>query len=97
MNDNTALLDRYLQNELTGEEKSALEKRLSSDVLLKQELDLQLQIIKSIEWTGLKKEFAEAFKKERRIKKIWRWSILILILISIVLLLHHVKNYYHHQ
>jgi hypothetical protein len=96
MNDHTQLLDRYLQNELPEEEKAELENLLNNDAVLRQEMELQLKIINAIKRVVIKQQFAKALKKQRRLKKIFWWSFLVVILIGIGLIFHHIKNCYHH-
>ena len=55
MKNNTEKIGRYLQNEMSAEERTAFEKQLAGDRDLQQELVIQKQILAAVEKAGLKK------------------------------------------
>jgi hypothetical protein len=79
MNNNSILIDRYLQNEMSADEKTAFEKQLAVDKNLQEELTIQQQIIKAAETAGLKNEFAMAIRKRIIIRRLIRWGLIIAI------------------
>ena len=76
MYNNSILIDRYLQNEMSADEKLAFEEKLASDKNLQEEFNIQKQIIKAVENAGLKNEFAKAIKKTIITKQLIRWGII---------------------
>ncbi len=76
MDSNSILIDRYLQNEMSAEEKNLFEEKLATDKNLLQELNIQKQIIMAVENAGLKNEFAKAIKKRFITKQLIRWGII---------------------
>lgn len=76
MDNNSILIDRYLQNEMSADEKTAFEEKLASDKNLQEEFNIQKQIIKAAENAALKNEFAKAIKKIFITKQLIRWGII---------------------
>ena len=76
MDNNSILIDRYLQNEMSADEKTSFEEKLKSDKNLQEEFNIQKQIIKAAENAGLKNEFAKAIKKRIITKQLIRWGII---------------------
>ncbi len=74
MNNNTDLINKYLQNELTKEERKAFEERLLSETELKEELQIQQQIIDAAIHQGIKLDFQKAMKQHSITRKIQQWS-----------------------
>lgn len=74
MNNNTVLIHKYLQNELSADERKAFEERLLSDPELKEELSIQQLIISAAVHEGIKMEFQHALKKQTITKRIQVWS-----------------------
>ena len=60
MNNNNIQTDRYLRNEMSASEKAAFEDQLTNDLTLKQEVDIQRQIMNAAIHAGIKTEFAKA-------------------------------------
>jgi hypothetical protein len=65
MNQNTEQIEKFLSGELTVEETKAFEERLVLDAVLREELELQKEIIGGMERIALKEEIQTAFKKVR--------------------------------
>ena len=63
MNDNSRLIDSFLQNEMSAAEKLAFENQLLTDRTLLEEFNIQKLIIKASETAGLKNEFAKQKKR----------------------------------
>ena len=76
MDNNSILIDRYLQNEMSADEKTAFEEKLASDKNLQEEFNIQKQIIKATQNAGLKNEFAKAIKKRIITKQLIHWGII---------------------
>jgi hypothetical protein len=76
MDNNSILIDRYLQNEMSADEKNTFEEKLASDKNLQEEFNIQKQIIKAAENAGLKNEFAKAIKKRIITKRLIGWGII---------------------
>ncbi|WP_462252484.1 hypothetical protein [Ferruginibacter sp.] len=76
MDNNSILIDRYLQNEMSADEKITFEEKLVADKNLQEEFNIQKQVIKAAENAGLKNEFVKAIKKRILAKKIIRWGII---------------------
>ena len=83
---NTEQIGRYLQNEMSAEEKKAFEKHLSSDKNLQQELAIQKQIIAAVEKAGLKNTFAKAIRRKFIGRQLVRWGIVAVIIAGLVFL-----------
>ncbi|GAB2812011.1 anti-sigma factor family protein [Ferruginibacter profundus] len=77
MNNNSILIDRYLQNEMSAEERTAFENQLAADKALQQEVYLQQQIIKAATTAGLKGEFAKAIHKKIITRQLLQWGAVI--------------------
>ncbi|MEI2748936.1 MAG: hypothetical protein V9E88_09290 [Ferruginibacter sp.] len=74
MNNNTDLINKYLQNELTEDERKGFEERLLSDTALKEEFLIQQQIIDAAIHQGIKLDFQKAMKQHSITRKIQQWS-----------------------
>ena len=73
MKNNTEKIGRYLQNEMSAEERTAFEKQLAGDRDLQQELVIQKQILAAVEKAGLKNhnmEFVVIEKEKESIEKV---------------------------
>lgn len=91
-NDLSILMVRYLDGELTGQEKAELEARLSQDPALREEYDALLRAREAIRVEGLRQQVAaahEKFMKENRapVKKISQASRIIRFSLSIAAVL----------
>lgn len=86
MNNNTILINSYLQNEMTAEERLSFEQKLETDKELQQELHIQQLIMTSITDAGIKAEFAAAARKIR-LRRLVRTAAIIIVCIITVLLI----------
>jgi len=86
MNNNSIIIDKYLQNEMTVEEKLAFEKRLEFDSELKTEFESQKQILTAIRNAGIKETFAKSINQKINVKKYIQWSSLLIIAIASIML-----------
>jgi hypothetical protein len=86
MNNNSIIIDKYLQNEMAVEEKMAFEKRLETDHELKLEFEAQKQIISAIRNAGLKETFAKTINQKIIVKKYIQWGSLFIIAIAGIML-----------
>src|SRR5258705_2415259 len=82
MNNNTEQISRYLQNEMSGEERTVFEKQLSADKNLQEEFFIQKQIIKAAETAGLKNEFSKAIRKKIFKQRLVQWGIPAVLLVA---------------
>ncbi|MFT3909309.1 MAG: hypothetical protein QM737_07795 [Ferruginibacter sp.] len=69
MTNNSIQINSYLQNEMSVEERAAFEDRLAADAALRNELQVQQQIINAVMNAGIKKEFANAIRQRIIIKR----------------------------
>ncbi len=98
MNNNSQQIDRYLQNEMSAEEKSNFENQLSGDKELKEELIVQQQIMQAVNDAGIKIEFAKAIQKRIITKRLVQAGIIIAITAIIsTLILFAIKNHHPYQ
>ena len=82
MNNNTEKISRYLQGEMSSEERTAFEKQLSADKNLQEEFFIQQQIIKAAETAGLKNEFANGIRKKIINQRLVQWGIPAILLVA---------------
>lgn len=76
MNNDSILINNYLQHEMSDEERIAFEKRLETDKPFKHELQVQQQIINAVVNAGLKNEFAGAMKKRVIVRRMITWTVM---------------------
>ncbi|MEO8770896.1 MAG: hypothetical protein ABI402_12440 [Ferruginibacter sp.] len=89
MNNDSILINNYLQHEMNDEERTAFEKRLVTDTALQNELRIQQQIINAIVNAGMKNEFASAMRKRIIVKRMITWTIAaVAATVAIILLLN---------
>src|SRR6266540_4685735 len=91
MNNNTMQIDRYLQNEMSAEERFAFENQLAVDKSLQEEFTIQQQIIEAAVTAGLKTEFAKAIKKRIITRRFIKWGIIVA-LAAAAFLFYAIKN-----
>ena len=91
MNNNSILIDRYLQNEMSAEEKQIFNNQLLTDKSLQEEFNIQRLITKAAETAGLKNEFAKQINKGIVARRFIRWGIIVAIFAA-VLTFFAVKN-----
>lgn len=82
MNNNTEYIARYLQNDISQEEKIAFEKQLAVDKELQKEFFIQQQIMKAATTAGLKGEFSKAFSKKIITQRFLKWGIVGTVLVA---------------
>lgn len=90
----TIQIDRYINGDMSEQEKKAFEEELSKNPELQKEYHIQLQVIEGAMRAGLKREIKASFKqakKSKLIKKGLLGTVIILSIISSVLFL--AKNY----
>ena len=85
MNNNNIQTDRYLQNEMSASEKAAFEDQLTNDLTLKQEVDIQRQIMNAAIHAGIKTEFAKAMHGNNIFKKPATWVLLAAASLTLIL------------
>jgi TonB family protein len=61
--ENIQIIEQYLRNELSSEDKIAFEENLKSDPNLQEEVEIQQKVMKGIERVGVKKSIQTASKK----------------------------------
>ena len=92
MNNDSILINNYLQNEMGDEEKIAFEQRLANETHLRQELKMQQQIINAVVNAGIKAEFAKAIRKRVVVKRIITWATLVAAATVALILFLNVSN-----
>jgi hypothetical protein len=85
MSNNTIKIERYLQNEMDAAERTAFENELSANAALKEELNIQQQMVTAIHDAGLKMEFAKAISKQLLIRRIVLWTTVIIICVAAII------------
>jgi hypothetical protein len=68
-------IEKYLKGNLTEQEKIAFESKIKESPDLKKEVELQKQILKGIERTGLKQSAKKGFKKYKLNKGLKNWGL----------------------
>ena len=91
MNNNTEKIGRYLQNEMSAEERIAFEKQLAADKGLKQELQIQEQITNAVKTAGLKNEFGKAIRTKFINKLLIQFGIGVIILVAAAFVFYALK------
>jgi mono/diheme cytochrome c family protein len=92
MNAYTELIDKYLNNELSAEERKNFEEQLKNNLALKNEFDLQTQVIKGAQRMGLKNEVRRSFKKTKLTKTILKTVIAATIAVAVIATGYFVKK-----
>ena len=77
-------IEKYLNNGLSAEEKTAFEKDLSADPQLQEAVALQREIMQGIGNLSLKQNIQLARKKYYRIRRFTKWGLASLIVIAVV-------------
>lgn len=81
-NNNTELISRYLQNEMSATEKISFEQQLAADPTLREEMAIQQQIVKAAEAAGLKNEFGKAIRRKIVNRRLLRWGLPAVVLVT---------------
>jgi hypothetical protein len=68
-------IEQYLQGKLTEADKLAFEKEIQNDLVLKQKVEAQQEILKGVERVGLKKNAQNAYSKFKLTKNFLRWGL----------------------
>ena len=84
MKNNTEIIGKYLQNEMTADERNAFEKQMAGDKELQQQLAVQKQILVAIETAGLKNSFAKAIRIRFISRMLIRWGIVAIVVAGLV-------------
>src|SRR5690349_3232045 len=91
-------IEKYLNNELSAEEKAAFEKDLSVDPQLQEAVALQQDLMKGIENLSLKQNIQLAKKRYYHNRNITRWglsSLVVIVAVIVALLIYSGKNNSH--
>ena len=78
------LIEKYLRNELSNEEKLAFEHRMETDKDFFKEVELQKDIVKAIERLGVKNAINKAYRKYKLGKAGFNFGIGSLLIVGIV-------------
>jgi len=93
----TEIIDRYLNNEMTGNELSAFEKKLKNDLALKKEIEAQKAVINSFKINARNelKDYLKTIKVGNNKNLIIRYSIAatILLFVTIGIILVETNNF----
>jgi hypothetical protein len=84
MNNNSIAINNYLQNEMTADEKSSFEARLSADKDLQQEFHIQQQLITAAVNAGIKEKFGRALRQRILMRKIVLVAIIVIVLVALL-------------
>lgn len=84
MKNHTENIAKYINDELSATDKLAFEKELASNIELKKEYDLQLQIIKGTKRLGVQKQVSTSFKNVKTKKLITKAVVGIAITIAAI-------------
>ncbi|MGZ4034829.1 MAG: hypothetical protein ACXVP4_08200, partial [Bacteroidia bacterium] len=68
-------IENYLKGNLSEVDKNAFEKRMNANPEIKKEVELQKQLMKGIERTGLKQSAKQAGKKYKLNKNLKNWGL----------------------
>ncbi|MFL5764413.1 MAG: hypothetical protein ACJ77K_10775 [Bacteroidia bacterium] len=68
-------IDNYLKGKLSEADKTAFEKKINADPELKKEVELQKQLLKGVERTGLKQSAKQAGKKYKFNRTLRNWGL----------------------
>src|SRR6202007_1450791 len=88
----TELIDKYLNNELSLEEKTAFEEQLKTNPGLKKEYDLQVSVLKGIRRMGMKNEVKKSFKQTKLTKTILKTTIISLTAVVLIGTAYFIKQ-----
>ncbi|HEY8898770.1 MAG TPA: hypothetical protein VIM79_28270 [Niastella sp.] len=80
-------IEKYLNNGLSAEEKTAFEKELSADPQLQEAVALQREVMQGITNLSLKQNIQLARKKYYRIRNFTKWGLASLIVTAVVVVL----------
>lgn len=80
-------IEKYLNNELSAEDRLAFETNMSSDVQLQESVALQREIMQGITNLSLKQKIQRAQKKYYRIRNFTKWGLVAIIIIAAVVAL----------
>jgi len=92
MNNKSEQISRYLENEMTAEERTAFEKQMVADNELQQEVFIQEQIITAAKTAGLKNTFAKAIKKKWIIKRLTQFGVGVILLVAAAFVFYAIKT-----
>jgi len=86
MNNNSIQIERYLQNEMSAEERTAFENQLAADKSLQEELHIQQQIVKAANHCWCKKRSLQKPSGKKIItKQLLQWGIVIIVAAAAVI------------
>src|ERR1043166_1074663 len=68
-------IDNYLKGKLSEADKTAFEQKMKTDPSIKKEVELQKQLLKGIERTGLKQSAQKAGKKYKFNRNLRNWGL----------------------
>jgi hypothetical protein len=71
----TEIIEKYLLNELSPQERAEFESRMRTDAKLKLEVDLQREVMTGIERAALKQKAQKAWKQYKTGKNLWNWGL----------------------
>lgn len=94
---NTEQISRYLQQEMSAEEKYLFEKQVADDPALREEIAVQQQIIKAAEAAGIKAEFGKAIRKKIIGRRLLRWGLPALVVTAFVIYAIKTNLFFRHQ
>jgi hypothetical protein len=92
MNNYTELIDQYLNNELSAEERLDFEKELKTNEYLKKEFEVQKNIMEGLRRAGIRHEFSQAIRQHILMKGIAKIAGIVLAVSAVVVLVYFIAS-----
>ena len=90
--ENIQIIEQYLRNELSSEDKITFEEKLKSDNNLREEVELQRKVIKGIERVGVKKSIQTASRRYNNRRRGFFLGLFVAVIISGVVGINFLSN-----
>lgn len=89
---NIELIEKYLRDELSGEDKKAFEERLKTDTKLQKEVELQKEVVKGIERIGVKQSIQKASRRYDNRRRGFFLGLFLFVIISGIVGINYLNN-----
>ncbi|MBO9203717.1 MULTISPECIES: hypothetical protein [Niastella] len=90
-----ATIEKYLNNEMSAEEKAAFEKNMAADPHLQEAVALQQEVMQGINNLHLKQKIQLARKRYYRHRNLTRWGLTgLVIIITIISILYYLRHHH---
>lgn len=87
------LIEKYLSNELSDSDKMEFENRMNRDSRLREEVELQSQVMSGVKRVALKRSIQKAYKKYKIGKSGWKWGLGSVVVIAALASLPLINQY----